>query len=66
MWPDCKARRVNDEYHCVECALRWDASEDAPDCRLRQSIAPTRYQKARDEGKTYKAKWADYKRQMRG
>lgn len=34
MWPDCKARRVNDEYHCVRCALRWDVSdEEPPVCR---------------------------------
>lgn len=32
MRPDCKARRVLDEYHCVECALRWGASEDPPAC----------------------------------
>lgn len=32
--PGCKARRVLDEFHCVECALRWDAGElEPPMCR---------------------------------
>jgi hypothetical protein len=35
----CKARRVNDQYHCHACGFQWDVDdEDRPMCKLGNGV----------------------------
>lgn len=57
--PDCKAIRVNDEYHCVECALRWEDTDDEPpvchpDKLAQNTVEGVKKLSYRDDPDTYK------------
>lgn len=37
----CRARRINEEMHCVVCRLRWDVADvEPPQCLRSVQVAP--------------------------
>lgn len=39
----CKARRVNDEYHCGRCGYQWDVVDDEPPpCKTEEEVKLTK------------------------